>query len=59
MEQHVCCAAVESPVLYEKDEPYFGPGLAVAMQALYQQGSPACPSFMSLAYNRLEQCFAV
>ena len=38
LEQHVCCASVESPVMYEKDEPYFGPGLADAMQALYMQG---------------------
>lgn len=51
LEQHVCCAAVESPVMYEKDEPYFGPGLADAMQALYMQGQSA------LLLHVLPSCF--
>lgn len=39
MEQHVCCAAAELPVMMAQDEAFFGAGLGNAMDSLVKQGS--------------------
>eukprot|EP00891_Asterochloris_glomerata_P009914 jgi/Astpho2/9914/e_gw1.00152.3.1_t len=38
LEQHVCCASAELPVILGQDAPFFGPKLERVMTSLHQQG---------------------
>ncbi len=47
LEQHVCCASAELPVILGQDAPFFGPKLERVMTNLHQQGG--CPLTCMLA----------
>ena len=57
LEQHVCCASAELPVILGQDAPFFGPKLERVMTNLHQQGGsfegPASRSRTQAAWDHV------